>query len=139
MGLTVFKNGSLARERVRNAFGMTWADFSHALNAVPPGNAGRIFLPWYEPEITPPVMTPGVHRYGLADDDGPGHVRGVIEAQMMALVRHSRWMGVAVDTIFATGGASANAAILQGRRDSRARRAAGGEPAAAAPCAPRRL
>ena len=113
MGLTVFKNGSLARERVRDAFGMTWTDFSHALNAVPPCNAGRIFLPWYDPEITPPVMTPGVHRYGLAEHDGPGHVRGVIEAQMMALARHSRWMGVTVDTIFATGGASANAAILQ--------------------------
>jgi xylulokinase len=113
MGLTVFKNGSLARERVRDAFGMSWADFSRALDSTAPGNEGRILLPWYEPEITPAVMTPGVHRYGLAEDDGPGHVRGVIEAQMMAMARHSRWMEVSVDTLYATGGASANVQILQ--------------------------
>ena len=31
MGMTVFKNGSLARERVRDAYGLTWAEFSRAL------------------------------------------------------------------------------------------------------------
>jgi xylulokinase len=113
MGLTVFKNGSLARERVRNAFGMSWPDFSRALSSTPAGNQARIFLPWYEPEITPSVQNPGVHRYGLDERDGPGHVRGVIEAQMMAITRHSHWMGVDVDTIYATGGAAANVQILQ--------------------------
>jgi xylulokinase len=113
MGLTVFKNGSLARERVRDEFGLTWPEFSRALDKVPPGNSGRIFLPWYEPEITPPVTSPGVHRYGLAEGDGPGHVRGVIESQMMAIARHSQWMQVQVDTIYATGGAAANLQILQ--------------------------
>ena len=113
MGLTVFKNGSLARERVKNAFGMSWADFSRALATTPAGNQARIFLPWYEPEITPAVQNPGVHRYRLDERDGPGHVRGVIEAQMMAIFRHSRWMQVEVDTIYATGGAAANVQILQ--------------------------
>jgi xylulokinase len=113
MGLTVFKNGSLARERVRDAFGLSWPDFSTLLESTPAGNNGGIFLPWYEPEITPPVSAAGVHRYGLAEDDGPGHVRGVIEGQMMAIARHSRWMEVEVDTIYATGGASANRQILQ--------------------------
>lgn len=113
MGLTVFKNGSLARERVRDAYGMSWRDFSNALESTAPGNGGRIFLPWYEPEITPPVSSPGVRRWGLDPADGPGHVRGVIEAQMMALARHSRWMDIAVDTIYATGGAAANVQILR--------------------------
>jgi xylulokinase len=113
MGLTVFKNGSLARERVRDEFGLTWPEFSQVLGKTPPGNIGRIFLPWYEPEITPPVMEPGVHRYGLSAGDAPGHVRGVIEAQMMAIARHSQWMQVQVDTIYATGGAAANLQILQ--------------------------
>ena len=27
------------------------------------GNGGRIMLPWFEPEITPTVLTPGVRRY----------------------------------------------------------------------------
>jgi xylulokinase len=113
MGLTVFKNGSLAREHVRNAFDMSWSEFSRALASTPIGNHARIFLPWYEPEITPPVQSPGVHRYGMEERDGPGHVRGVIEAQMMAIARHSRWMGVDVDTIYTTGGAAANLQILQ--------------------------
>jgi xylulokinase len=113
MGLTVFKNGSLARERVRDTFGMSWQEFSRTLESTPPGNAGRILLPWYEPEITPPVTAAGVRRYGLDEGDAPGHVRGVIEAQQMAIARHSRWMGVNVDTIYATGGAAANVQILQ--------------------------
>jgi xylulokinase len=113
MGLTCFKNGSLARERIRDGFGLTWAEFSRSLATTPPGNAGRILLPWYEPEITPPVSMGGVRRYELAANDAAGHVRGVIEAQQMALALHSRWMDVDIDTIHATGGAAANREILQ--------------------------
>jgi xylulokinase len=113
MGLTCFKNGSLARERVRDELGMTWAQFSSALASTPPGNDGRVLLPWFEPEITPDVAVPGVHRFGLSPDDGPANVRAVVEAQQMALALHSRWMGVRIDTIFATGGAAANVEILQ--------------------------
>jgi len=113
MGLTCFTNGSLARERVRDMFGLTWSGFSQVLAATPPGNHGRVLLPWFDPEITPPVLTAGVRRYGLAEDDGPGHVRGVVEGQMLSIARHSRWMGVAFNEIRATGGAAANRAILQ--------------------------
>jgi xylulokinase len=113
MGITVFKNGSLARERVRDQFGLTWPEFSRALQRTPPGNRGRMLLPWYEPEITPDVPTPGVHTFGLTPDDGPGYVRAVVEAQQMALALHSRWMGVTIGTIHATGGAAANRDILQ--------------------------
>ena len=113
MGLTCFKNGSLARERIRDEFGLSWTSFSEALRRTPPGNRGRILLPWFDPEITPPVPTPGVHRYGLAPDDREGNVRAVIEAQLMAIALHSRWMNVTVDSIHATGGAAANRDILQ--------------------------
>jgi xylulokinase len=113
MGLTCFANGSLARERVRDMFGLSWSDFSRALGATPPGNHGRVLLPWFDPEITPPVLAPGLRRYGLAADDGPGHVRGVVEAQMLSIARHSQWMGVKLDEIRATGGAAANREILQ--------------------------
>jgi xylulokinase len=113
MGLTCFKNGSLARERVRDAFGLTWDSFSDALRRTPPGNHGAIMLPWFEPEITPTVLIPGVRRYGLSADDRDANVRGVIEGQQMAMALHSRWMQVTVDSIHATGGASANRDILQ--------------------------
>ena len=52
-----------------------------------------MLIPWFEPEITPPVLTPRVHRYRLSPDDAAGNVRGVVEAQMMAMAIHSRWMG----------------------------------------------
>ena len=113
MGLTCFSNGSLARERVRDMFGLDWAGFSRALAAAPPGNDGRVLLPWFVPEITPSVAAPGIHGYGLEADDGPAHVRGVVEAQMLSMGLHSRWMQVAFDTIHATGGASVNREILQ--------------------------
>jgi xylulokinase len=113
MGLTCFKNGSLARERIRDAFGLSWASFSDALRRTPTGNGGGILLPWFEPEITPTVLAPGARRYGLAPDDADGNVRAVIEAQQMAMALHSRWMHVTVDSIHATGGAAANRDILQ--------------------------
>ena len=113
MGLICFKNGSLARERVRNHHGMDWAAFSRALRDTRPGNGGALMLPWFEPEITPNVVHPGVRRFGLDPADGPANARAVVEAQMMALANHAGWMRVRVREIRATGGAAANRAILQ--------------------------
>ena len=113
MGLTCFSNGSLARDRVRAHFGLAWDQFSGALERTPPGNDGALMLPWFEPEITPTVVRPRLCRYGLSENDAAANVRAVIEAQALAMKRHSAWMGVRVDTIHATGGASANRAILR--------------------------
>lgn len=113
MGMTVFRNGSLARERIRDEYGLDWAGFSAALRGTPPGNHGATMFPWFEPEITPLVLNPGVRRYALDPSDAGAAVRAVIEAQMMAMARHSRWMGVTIGTIRATGGAAANRDILQ--------------------------
>jgi xylulokinase len=113
MSLTCFRNGSLARERVRDAYGLDWKGFSTALASTPPGNRGAMMLPWFEPEITPTVLAPGVHRRGLDTDDVAANVRAVVEAQMMAMANHSAWTGERCDTIYATGGASANRELLQ--------------------------
>lgn len=114
MSLVCFRNGSLARERVRDAYGLDWDGFSAALRSTPPGNEGRIMLPWFEPEITPLVLVPGVHRYaGLDPADGPANVRAVVEAQMLAMSLHSAWATPAVAKIHATGGAAKNTALLQ--------------------------
>ncbi len=113
MGLTCFRNGSLARERVRDDYRMDWRAFSAALAATEPGNGGAMMLPWFEPEITPTVTRPGVHRLGLDASNAAANVRAVVEAQMMALANHSAWMGVNVDVVHATGGAAVNPAILQ--------------------------
>lgn len=113
MGITVFKNGSLARERVRDDYGLDWAGVSTALDATPPGNHGRLMFPWFAPEITPDVPTAGVRRVDLDPADAAGNVRAVVEAQMMAMANHARWMGVDVRVIHATGGAAVNTGILQ--------------------------
>jgi xylulokinase len=113
MGITVFKNGSLARERIRDGYGLDWAGFSAALRSTPPGNGGALMLPWFDPEITPHVEHPGVRRFHLAGDDAPRNVRAVVEGQMMAMANHSRWMGVDISTIHATGGAAGNRDVLQ--------------------------
>jgi len=114
MGLTCFRNGSLARERIRDEHGYDWDGFSRALRSTPPGNLGRMMTPWFEPEITPDVPAPAVRRLGLDPADGPANVRAIVEAQMMAMANHSAWMGgVKVEAIHATGGASVNRDVLQ--------------------------
>jgi xylulokinase len=113
MALVCFANGSLARERIRDEYGLDWNGFSNALRTTRPGNGGAIMLPWFVPEITPPVPTPGVRRCGLDPKDAPANVRAVVEGQMLSMAIHSEWTGVRAKTIHATGGASVNREILR--------------------------
>ena len=61
----------------------------------------------------PRVNRPGVHRFDLDERDAAANARAVFEGQMLSMRRHSAWMGVAPERIFATGGASNNPALLQ--------------------------
>lgn len=113
MALVCFRNGSLARERVRDEHGLDWAGFTRALDDTPPGNDGALMLPWFEPEITPHVAAPRVRSANLNVQDPARHVRAVVEGQMMAMANHAQAICRGRRRILATGGASANAAILQ--------------------------
>ncbi|HYG23712.1 MAG TPA: FGGY-family carbohydrate kinase [Verrucomicrobiae bacterium] len=114
MTLICFKNGSLAREKVRELYGIkTWEAFGKALAATPVGNNGAILLPWFEAEIVPRVNTPLLHRFDLNEKDAAAHCRAIAEAQMMSMRLHSRWMKVKPECIYATGGASTNIPLLQ--------------------------
>jgi xylulokinase len=113
LSLICFKNGSLARERVRDRYGLDWDGFSRAIAATPPGNEGRLMLPYFEPEIVPRVLEPGVRRFGLDERDAAANCRAVVEAQMLSMRLHSAWMRVRPERIRVTGGASRNAALLQ--------------------------
>jgi len=113
MALTCFANGSLARERVRDEYGLDWDGFSAALRDTPPGNGGGMMLPWFVPEITPFVPSPQVHRLRLDPSDAARNVRAIVEAQAMAMRLHSRWIAPRVTTLRATGGAASNRDILQ--------------------------
>jgi xylulokinase len=114
MCLTCFKNGSLARERVREMTATDYAFFDvAAFGQTVPGNGNQIALPWFEAEITPPVLTPGL-RANFDFDAAPAAVkiRAAIEGQMLSMRAHSRWIGD-FDTIRVTGGASRSAGILK--------------------------
>jgi len=111
--LICFKNGSLARERIRDEFGLDWSGFNKAIAAAPVGNRGGMLLPWFEPEIVPRVNAPGIRGFDLDASDAAANCRGVVEAQMMAMRLHSQWMKVTPRCVYATGGASTNPTILQ--------------------------
>ncbi len=118
MSLTCFRNGSLAREALRDQLGLDWEAFDRAgLALTGPGNQGNLMLPFYGPEITPrrdfqqPVLR-GSAAFE-AGEDPPALVRALLEGQCLNMRLHTRWMGVDVDRILLTGGASRNDGIAQ--------------------------
>jgi xylulokinase len=113
MSLICFKNGSLAREKIKDQYNLSWEQFSKLLKSSLPGNNGKLMLPYFYPEIVPLVLNPGVSRFGFDEKDVEGNVRAIIEAQFLSMRLHSRWMGKIPIEIHATGGASANQEILQ--------------------------
>ena len=113
MSLICYKNGSLARERIKERFNINWEQFSEILNKSPPGNNGKLMLPYFFPEIVPQVLKPQVYRFGFDKNDIEGNVRGIIEAQFLSMKLHSQWIGEKPKEIYATGGASTNKDIIQ--------------------------
>lgn len=113
MSLICYKNGSLAREKIKDVFGLDWDSFSKILVKSKPGNEGKIMLPYFFPEIVPLVLKPQVYRFGFDENDISANIRGIIEAQVLSMRLHSQWIAEHPQEIYATGGASANKEILQ--------------------------
>ncbi|TXT60949.1 MAG: hypothetical protein BAJALOKI1v1_1210010 [Promethearchaeota archaeon] len=113
MSLICYKNGSLAREVIKTQFNLDWQSFSQILADTPPGNHGKVMLPYFFPEIVPLVLNPEVKRFGLDPEDKEGNVRAIIEAQFLSMRLHSQWISEKPEVIFATGSASLNKEILQ--------------------------
>jgi xylulokinase len=111
--LICFKNGSLARERLRDQYGIDWDKFNQFLESTKSNSDGGILLPWYEAEIVPRVNKPGIHRFDLDPNDAAANCRAFVEGQMMSMRLHSEWMNVKPKKILATGGGSVNVPILQ--------------------------
>ena len=113
MSLICYKNGSLAREKIKDDFNMNWEQFSEVLTKTPPGNNGKIMLPFFFPEIVPFVLEPKVYRFGFNEEDVEDNIRAIIEAQFLSMKLHSQWIKEKPKEIYATGGASANKEVLQ--------------------------
>jgi xylulokinase len=114
MSLACFKNGSLARDRVRREAGAEWAFFDQAaFELTPAGNGGRLALPWFEAEITPPVLVPGLRaNFDFAAAAPEVRIRAAVEGQALALRSHALWIGT-FGTLRVTGGASKSPGIRQ--------------------------
>lgn len=115
MSLTCFTNGSLAREKVFAECGATlqYAD-GEACATTRPGNGGRLMLPYYGAESTPPVLEPRVVRNFDATTSTPAeNVRAIFESQALSMRLHSQWLGKHFDCIRVTGGASRSTGFLQ--------------------------
>ncbi|MDB6079896.1 MAG: Carbohydrate kinase, FGGY-like protein [Akkermansiaceae bacterium] len=118
MSLICFRNGSLAREALRDELGADWAAFDRAgLALTSAGDDGNRMLPFYGPEITPRRDFTGPVRQGDAafqrGENPPAQIRALLEGQFLNMRLHSQWIGEKAALIRLTGGASKNEGIAQ--------------------------
>jgi xylulokinase len=118
MSLICFRNGSLAREALRDRLGLDWHAFDRAALAETRQAAGNnLMLPFFGPEITPRHDFTGPILQGSpAFESGaePGlQVRALLEGQFLNMRLHSQWMEEKAERIRLTGGASKNDGIAQ--------------------------
>ena len=121
MALLCYKNGSLQRERIRDACaGGSWEEFESLLQSTKMGNEGNIGIYFDVTEITP-LNSHGRYRFNAKDEpvdsfDNATEVRALIEGQFLAKRLHAEQKNFQLSPqsrILATGGASESKAILQ--------------------------
>lgn len=118
MRLLCFRNGSLAREAVRDAYRLDWPGFGRAVEATPPGNRGRFMVPWFAPESVPRAAAGPLRFGGLTSEDVAGNCRAVLEAQFLRMRVHAARAHGGIELagskpVRVTGGGSRNRSILQ--------------------------
>ena len=118
MSLICFRNGSLARETLRDQLGLDWSAFDRDALATTRDSAGmNLMLPFFGPEITPRHdFTCPVLQGCAAFESGTNphlQVRALLEGQFLNMRLHSQWMQVTPERIRLTGGASKNDGIAQ--------------------------
>lgn len=120
MAMLCYKNGSLTRERVRDAAaGGAWDAFNASLASSTPGNGGALGFYFDQPEITPTVLRAGIRRFApdgtRVERFAPSvEIRAVVESQFLSMRAHGEGVGItAPKRLIATGGASSNPAITQ--------------------------
>jgi len=118
MSLICFKNGSLARERIRKQFDLSWPEFDRdAFDLTVTGNHGNFMLPYFTPEITPLVLNVGPvyegNRLFKSQKDAAAIVRALVEAQALTMRLHSEWIGHRARKLRVTGGASVSDGICR--------------------------
>jgi len=142
MSLSCFKNGSLARDRVRRELGVDWTFFDETAwekvkvigegeqrnrSAFSAGhheedNSTAVHLhlspspkayPFFESEITPKHEATGIEaNFDWAAADAATKVRAIVEGQIVNMYERTRWIGD-FNEIKVTGGASRSKGIRE--------------------------
>ncbi len=110
MSLACFKNGSLAREKVRTMVGCGY-DFFDEGAFEQAGGCGLRAFPYFEEEITPIHPATGIEAdfdWNAASD--AEKVVSVVRGHILNMFERTRWIG-AFDVIRVTGGASRSKGI----------------------------
>ncbi|MGJ8632584.1 MAG: xylulokinase [Luteolibacter sp.] len=114
MSLICFRNGSLAREALRDELGVDWAAFDKEALEKTKNSAGKnTTLPFYGPESTPRLESSQPVSSFTEEETPALRIRSLLEGQFLNMKLHSGWMGVATESIRLTGGASKNDGIAQ--------------------------
>ena len=118
MSLSCFKNGSLARDRVRRELGVDWRFFDETAWKSEEGKAKsekvrNLAFPFYESEITPKHAATGIEaNFDWNAADAATKVRAVVEGQIANMYERTRWLGD-FGEIKVTGGASRSKGIRE--------------------------
>ena len=119
MSLSCFKNGSLARDRVRRELGVDWTFFdesawnNQAIEQSEQSNNSPRAFPYFESEITPKHDATGIEaNFDWAAADAATKVRAIVEGQVANMYERTRWIGD-FDEIKVTGGASRSKGIRE--------------------------
>ena len=117
MGLVCIRNGSLAREKMKESLGVDWHFFDNAaFENYSPADDGNIILPFYGGEISPKLKSSAPVIIGSESfkRDKAALVRALVEGQAMNMYVQARKMSAQTpDTIFLTGGAAKSGGIAQ--------------------------
>ena len=118
MSLSCFKNGSLARDRVRRELGVDWVFFDETawrseVKVRGEGEQRNLAFPFFEAEITPKHDATGIEaNFDWVNADAATKVRAVVEGQIANMYERTRWLGD-FDEIKVTGGASRSKGIRE--------------------------
>lgn len=102
-------------EAVRAGLGLSHEEFDLTVLATPPGNRGRIIVPWYEGERTPdlPLAAPLYFGFGPSDLEAPGLCRSIVEGHVLNLWDGFTRLPVDPLELRVTGGLSVSPAWCQ--------------------------
>ena len=118
MSLSCFKNGSLARDRVRRELGVDWTFFDETawrseVKVKGEGEQWNLAFPFFEAEITPKHAATGIEaNFDWSAADTATKVRAIVEGQITNMYERTRWIGD-FDEIKVTGGASRSRGIRE--------------------------